>query len=872
MSERFQRSRVNLATSNTPRVRAAGPVAHQIPQFVGAMRGIDPRAGDMTAAFNNFFGTIGNAVQSTMSTLGKIEAQNIADQNEELKKLAAVKASEAFQQNAETAISSMPSQVQLQNGDFIDVSERKSFTRTYSHAIGTLTGQRMIDDFQTTIAQPGFDLNTFDDFSTQYFNQNFTGGTGNPFHDAAMVGQWNTKIDELRLQNNLELAKKAKEKLSEAVGTQVGNYAENSADITETNYLDSISQVKSAAPNLTEGQAASAVIGTWISVASKKATTAKSLSSFLTQPFYDDDGNQISQSLYEKFPREMEIQLQTLNKKYREHVTMGGTQVLTKHSSTLLDIQNMDTSTPANMKLKAERLAQLQFQSQELSHTEGVGGANISRFNTDLQKELNKHRTEMLSLRAASDIASGRKLVPGQPDLTNEQLEKEVPKLISLADFQNTKNMTDVNAFGTMVRNIHQQKNFIPKSAVNYLIEGLNNPDPNVQTLTVSAIKAFDPHNRIFASLLKDQPTAAAVYQGVIAGKRIDMSDPNMIEAMVTAPDDLSALMNGGVIPEKKRKETDITNFRNVVLGDGLTWTTDTLAEDLAGKGDPWFFGENLRLSTSLEKAVMDQAVILVANSRKAGKQMTLEGLRSELVTHFKGNIIVHPDNLVDFQRTSTKTVDGKEIPPLSNYTMNPSGTPESTVENVQEAVEDIENGLLGLTSASGVELDSSNLYVRPDPGVAKHNGLLIFEDSTKEPLRLGVGTTYKTERIYDEQGERFSGIRDFLPSFIAEGFENQDVKLTGDPAADAELVKSFLHPSIGLVPIRNLNGDVVAYNLAVVPYYKNIDEDYINSEEYQKLLKEEGPMVARRKYSEYQLKLMNPNTPGYLKILGAGY
>ena len=106
----------------------------------------------------------------------------------------------------------------------------------------------------------------------------------------------------------------------------------------------------------------------------------------------------------------------------------------------------------------------------------------------------------------------------------------------------------------------------------------------------------------------------------------------------------------------------------------------------------------------------------------------------------------------------------------------------------------------------------------------------------------------------------------------MAEGFENQDVKLTGDPAADAELVKSFLHPSIGLVPIRNLSGDVVAYNLAVVPYYKNIDEDYINSEEYQKLLKEEGPMVARRKYSEYQLKVMDPNTPGYLKILGAGY
>ena len=181
--------------------------------------------------------------------------------------------------------------------------------------------------------------------------------------------------------------------------------------------------------------------------------------------------------------------------------------------------------------------------------------------------------------------------------------------------------MKDVNAFGTMVRNIHQQKNFIPKSAVNYLIEGLNNPDPNVQTLTVSAIKAFDPHNRIFKSLIKDQPTAAAVYQGVIAGKRIDMNNPNMIEAMVTAPDDLSALMNGGKIPDKNREETDKTNFENNVLGDGLTWTTDTLAEDLADKDDPWFSGENLRLSTSLERAVMDQAKILVANSKAAGKE-----------------------------------------------------------------------------------------------------------------------------------------------------------------------------------------------------------------------------------------------------------
>ena len=93
MAPRYQRSQVNLSTNNQPRVRPAGVVPHQVPQFVGAMRGINPMAGDMTAAFSNFFGTINRSVQQTVNTFGKIEAQRIAD--EDLSKLVVFDATKA---------------------------------------------------------------------------------------------------------------------------------------------------------------------------------------------------------------------------------------------------------------------------------------------------------------------------------------------------------------------------------------------------------------------------------------------------------------------------------------------------------------------------------------------------------------------------------------------------------------------------------------------------------------------------------------------------------------------------------------------------------------------------------------------------------
>ena len=125
------------------------------------------------------------------------------------------------------------------------------------------------------------------------------------------------------------------------------------------------------------------------------------------------------------------------------------------------------------------------------------------------------------------------------------------------------------------------------------------------------------------------------------------------------------------------------------------------------------------------------------------------------------------------------------------------------------------------------------------------------------QPLRLPVGVTLKTERIYNEKGERYSRFRDFLPSFVLEGYDNNDVKFTGDIEQDKKTAGMFLHPSIALVAEMNADKTkVTGYQLAVMPYFKEMPVGWKASTEMKQLMQQGGPLVPeRRQYTTQQLR-----------------
>lgn len=855
MSERFARSKVNLATDNRAKVRPARPMSHQVPQFVGAMRGVDPRAGDMTAAFSNFFGTINSAVQQTANTFGKIEAQKIADRNQEFKRLARFNAQDLYNTDPDNAMKNRPTSV-VMNGESYDVSESQSYNRTFSSTIGALSGQKLMSDFKIALEQDQVQPNEYAAYRDKYWQDQYSGGTGNAFHDEALANAWYTNIGEFNFKYDQEIFKQAQERKIEAAGKVIHGYGKNASSITQDNYLDSVALLKQINRGLTQGQAASGVLGQWLHAAKTNETASNRLAAFIHQPYVDEEGEN-QPSLYDRFPREMDTHLQTLHDNRLKYTTGQGAKAATNVSTSVAAAKSIDVSTAKSLETQGEAFTQLMTSVASLDHIPGVSGATIAGLKADLNKARIAHRTQVINLNAAGAIAQGRR---PKKILTTKELNDQMPRLISTFDFLSTGNPNDAQRFGVAMKNIQTQRNILPKDAMTYLAAGINDNDPKNRAMAFAAISAIDPtHDGVFSEHIKDNARALVNYSNLRTGKNsqnLNSDDPGLQAAFTTVKDDVSTILNGGTLPTTKREDTDKANREGVLFGDSGSGIT-TLAEDLSGKFYFPFFEKEPELSPLLERRVSDIAEQLVARHKAdKGALLSEEALRDQIVNTLKGQVITRPNGMVDFASQSpVLNNDGTVIPALNNRQFNPAGILENTVKNMQEAIEDIHNGLVGVSGTGGEEL--GNLSLRNDAKVAHLNGMMVYDESTQDLVTLKVGQKLQTERIYSGTGERFSGLRDYLPQFMAEGHENKEVILTGDFEKDKELASMFLHPSIALYPVKNAQGDqVTGYQLVAVPYFKEMPRNWVADEEYKKRVAENKPFVPeRRKFTKAELR-----------------
>jgi len=855
MSERFSRSKVNLATDNRAKVRPASPIPHQVPQFVGAMRGVDPRAGDMTAAFSNFFGTINSVVQQTANTFGKIEAQKITDRNQEFKRLARFNAQDLYMADPDNAMAKRPTSVVI-DGESFDVSESQSYNRTFSSTIGALSGQKLMSDFQIALLEDQVQPNEYAAYRDKYWQDQYSGGTGNAFHDEALANAWYTNIGEFNFKNDQEIFKQARERSIEAAGKVIHGYGQNARSITQDNYLDSVALLKQIDRSLTPGQAASGVLGQWLHAAKTNETASNRLAAFIVQPYVDEDGKN-KPSLYDRFPREMDTHLQALHDSRLKYTTGQGAKAATNVATSIAAAKSIDVSTAKGLQDQGIAYAQLMTSIASLDDIPGVSRAKIAGLKADLNKERIAHRTQVINLNAAGAIAQGRR---PKISLTTEELNDQMPRLISTFDFLSTGNPKDAQRFGVAMKNIQTQRNILPKAAMTYLAAGINDNDPKNRAMAFAAISAIDPtHSGVFSEHIKDNGRALINYSNLRTGKnsqQLNSDDPGLQAAFKTNKDDLSIILNLGTLPTTKREDTDKANIEGVLYGDSGSGIT-TLAEDLSGKFYFPFFEKEPELSPLLKRRVIDIAGELVARHKAdTGRLLSEEALRDQIVNTLKGQVITRPNGMVDFASQSpVLNNDGTVIPAFNNRQFNPAGIVENTVENVQEAIEDIRNGLVGVSGTGGEEL--GNLSLRNDAKVAHLNGMMVYDESTQDLVTLKVGQKLQTERIYSGTGERFSGFRDYLPEFMAEGYENKEIVLTGDPKKDKELASMFLHPSIALYPVQNAQQDkVTGYQLVVVPYFKDMPRNWIADEEYKNRVAENKPFVPeRRKFTKAQLR-----------------
>ena len=841
MADRSSRSSVNLSINTSPRVRPAQSVSHAVPEFVGAMRGVDPWAGNLSQAFNQFFGSISNTLDSVLDTHRKVEIQNEQKTNEVLKKQAQVAALESYQRG-DSKLEQMPKST-VYKDQTIDTS-RPSYSETYASSLGALTGEKLYTNMVSDAAKQQVTPENFAAWSDKYWADNYTGGTGNAHHDVAMQKTWRDNITQAKMKNELNVIQRAQDRVLEGVNKEIFGLANTPNGITSENYYHSIKKIKEAQPHLPDGKARSAVLGIWIDAASKTRAGALRMSEFLFQEEIDEDGYPLP-SLVDRFPNEMQVHLLNLNKKLQSYSTIAGNETMTKIGGELSAVTAMEVRTPADMQKKTAALYNVVQKIQGTTNLEGISQATRKTTLTSALNEIQKLKTQTIQVNRLKINATTGK---SQFNLSEDEINKAAPYLFSLTDFLKTKNEDDAFAFGNMALNIWKTSGGVmPELVVDKLIEGLSSTDPSIVALTAKAANVIDPSRTLLGKKLQHAPRAATMYQYLSMGMDptnavSELSSENFKAAHKDPEGSLDAALWNGIenFPTGKDKDNEMIQRReDYLFGDVGAAYWKELSGLMFDVGTLDF--TNYRFAPKAKEDITKQAELTARlHYAKHGTRISREELRKQVARHFKPLLVPHPDGLIDYEREKGTDQTGQttESVQYGRNVVTPWGETQNTVENVADAIKDIKNGFVGLKSkATGRAPD---LIVRSHEGLKGTNSWMIFNKDTREPIQFLLNETFETQNVYRPDGQRYGGWRDYLPKFLAKGWDEKNIKFTGNLKQAQKPASMFLHPSIALVPIREGNmktGKILFYQLAVQPHFVDPPDDYLSKKAFKELI-----------------------------------
>ena len=859
MANRSRRSSINLAVDTSQKVRPASVVPNEVPQFVGAMRGINPFAGDMSQAFNQFFGNINQSLNSVMETERAAEIDDLKQTRIEVQKTAEAQALQDYEANRGnkfdlTSMNITPPTTFQADGQTLKTDEWKAYGYSYSKAIGRLNGNRLYNNMIEEAASQNITPEGFDQFTSQYFTNNYAGGTGDPYHDVEMQSAWKQKTQEVRHTNQIEVVKRMQAKRVMAAAKAVYSYADTGSFSSET-YHEAVGMISKANPTLTNGQARAKTIGIWIEGAKKTKASAQKLVSFLHREDYSEDGA-IIESLADRFPAEMALHEQKLLDGYQKFVTLDGTKAATAVGSAATTALSMPDGTMTEMKSKLTTMLAVYEKTGKLDHIAGVPSSRTAKIRSDLLGGITKIKAEWLNTTRSAGKADGSANHYQTKEQSNSGSERILAEL-------NVETEASAMKLGTAVRNLmDRNNNGIHPVAVQKLTDGLSSGDMETARNALKAIKIIDPTGSIIAKEFKDNPHATFLLNtqyanfdqvwGILNDENFKTMAGQMSLDQIVYGDE--SLPTGSDAKQEIAERVEEVLFGSA--GDG----TMSVGEQILGNNSIVSFlggGDDVRYSPTLRNAMSSQALLIAAQHKyQTGTNIGTDKLRERLAVTFKGKTVPfqNPDDepMLDFERevgTDITRDDRQSSQPINtsevttenarygNSVMAPWGETQNTVENMTTAVEDlIQNGLYGL-QADG--LDSDNLQVRPHPGLRGTNNFVIMNLQKNQPLVLPIKRNIQGEERFDPKGES---------KFMN---PNQNFKLTGDPKIDKELIQPFVHPSIALIPVRkggSQDGEVMFYELGMRPFFTDPPDDFIGEAKLKELIKTKAETLRSKK------------------------
>ncbi len=833
---RSNRSSINLDVNTSQRVSAPGVTSQAVPQFVSSMQGVDPFAGDMSAAFSNFFGSINKSLGDVLETNRAVEIDDLKRTREEVQLQAQIDALKSYEKNkdnlstAESINRSIPEQVQV--GDqMINTDEWKAYGKSYNKSLGRLNGNKMYANMIEEAARQQVTPEGFEAFTSKYFEDNYTDGTGDPYHDVEMQSAWRENTQQARLTNELEVVKRLQAKRMTAAAREVYSYTQTPNGMTTENYYASSAAIREANPQLTDGQVKAKTLGIWIEGAKKTKNGAQQLMSFFDRK-ETLDGEDLTElpSLAERFPAEIAQHKAALYDAHSKFVTLEGQEALKEMSAVVTAAVAMPTGTAAEIKAKRQTLIDTYRQAMKLDQIAGVGGNGRAKITTQLAAEMVKIKDQTILINKTNQNADGS----GNHILTNEELKNTTQ--VMYADL-NVDTSEGAFKFGQTTKNLMDRHNgYISPIAVEKLVSAFNSKNPTIIKNAVKAAEVIDPSGAILAAKFKDNPFAT-MYLTAAANGNLDQIlaiDQESLTVAIAETTVASAVYGDEKQPTGTKAKKEIEErIEDVLFGDvDSGFLGDDLGELITG--DSRFIDPDWKYSPTLEKAVREQArVIAGIHKANTGMNIGTQELRKRLAATFKGKVVPF-GNLLDFQKevggaNTDDPVNTSEVTSENaSYGLSvrtPWGEDQNTVENIKEAKEDIFESLVGISE----NVDVSKLEMRPYAALRGKNVYGVRNIETGLPLSLSLNQNITAQGLFNSNQERMGGWRNWVP--FVDGFEDETVKLTGDLQRDSQLMQRYLHPAVTLIPIRegsSKDGDVRYYDIGIKAFFKDPPADFM--------------------------------------------
>jgi len=838
-------ARVSRSTP-TPPPSATSPVASRrfqnvTPKFQSSMEGLDPFRGDLTDAFNNFFGGVQKAAGTMAESQYAVEKMkmqteyqvNMMAAREDKAERNRLKREAKLQDNIENKAAGTNAALDAyMTGGFTNANDavaaqlsygqgdNKHFMNAFKENYGSLTGSAMYADFAADAAN--VPPEEFDSFSQDWWQKNYANGTGDSIVDMFTEAAWSKNYQTARMAAKTETIKNSRTLALSTVSNSIVRKI-NDNTFTTTDYANAIADVQAVNPAATSGTVRAAVLDMVSSGASKTAKGTKNFLKLLDTQMPTDHPDH-TQSLSDRFPTEIDALRQKIYKQHVQTVTMAGSEAV---AAVATQISAVAANNPGDLKAQLTAYATIgTAQLNTLENTPGVPLTKLIEARSALAKEVNRIREVQIGMNKMSNFARTGKI---DPTLDATSAGEGLSNIIRMGSAKFWENDQAAQMTGDLIKATLETygPGAITEDTKSMIAHYLTTGDQAAVAKTIQMLQIADPKGVYLTGLLKDYPnaipSAAMITAGSNAESIVSMAGNDNVKAALLEFSTKGTEVYQQLFPDEKPTDA-LKEFRSL-FSDNSDFA-ERIEEQIGQDG--FFSGYG---SPNISPALMQKAIQMApmyAARIKANPALELDAdtLVTMMAKDLGKGVILNADGALDLgnddnmQTGTGVAVIGHAVPRNDG-----TGGVEDVYSNMTLAAEEIANGM------SGLFIDDDVIGIRTNSSVMINGvrGYEVYQTDTDIPFIIPFNQKFQAQALYDNDGEPLNGIGRFFGNNDL-GFSDIKIEFSGGDQDEA-IASSVFHPSIRLIPI-----DGVGYRVAVVPHFRNMDPDYMSRNNLEEL------------------------------------